>query len=161
MPELVWGACACMYMAYVHVLVVCTYVCTSIHACACGNQMLMLSLFCVGSWFFETALSLSMELTIQPHWLANKPRESTYFWLPHVYHAWLSHGCLELKLRCLWSENFTLWTIPQPLALIFSKGNPSKHLQKWYSWKEGSTISGAKCSLFQEVLRQLSSLHVL
>lgn len=125
----------CIWLMYMFLWFVLMYVQVhmSVHVgtkcwCSLSSMLSLYSLRWVSHWAWNSLTQL--------RWPTN-PRESIYFQLPRVYYAWLSRGCLELKLRysCLCSENFTHWPIPQPLVLIFSKGNPSKHLQKWYSWK--------------------------
>lgn len=130
------------------------YMCMYKYTCvACGNQMLM-SVFHDCSLFSEPGLSLSMELSDSAP-LANKPQRvrllSTTPCVPCLGLTWMLR--VEIQVQELDPLGH-----PRPLVSIFSKGNTRKH---GIRAKAGSSVSGAKCSLLQEVLRQLSCLHVL
>lgn len=116
-----------MYMAYIHVLVVCTYVCTSIHACACGNQMLMLSLFYVGSLFLETGLSLSMELTDSAP-LADKPQRVHLFSTPPCIACLALTWMLRVEIQVLVFVQRELYPLTHPPAASINilKGQPKQ-----------------------------------
>lgn len=123
MQELVWSACTRIYMAYVHVLAVCTSVCTSMHACACGNQMLMLPLSHDCSLVFETGLSLSRELSDSAPLAGQQAPESPTIFSSPVYTMPGSHMDTES-----WNSGLrTLPTGPSPSPSInILKGQPKK-----------------------------------